>query len=106
MTLDIDTILSIYGIEYMQEYKFHPKRKWRFDYVIIPQDDKIAIEFEGGTWSNGRHTRGKGYANDCEKYNAAQCLGWRVLRYTSDMLKNEPEKIVKDIMTLRNREEI
>ena len=103
MIIDIDTILSIYELEYIKEFKFHPSRKWRFDYVIIPEDEKIAIEFEGGVWSGGRHTRGSGYSKDCEKYNAAQCLGWRVLRYTSDILENEPEKIIKDIMTLRKK---
>jgi hypothetical protein len=62
------------------EYRFHPKRRWRFDYAW--SDAKIAIECEGGTWGNGRHNRGKGYAADCEKYNQAILLGWRVLRFT------------------------
>ena len=26
---------------------------------------------EGGTWCNGRHTRGKGFELDCYKYNTA-----------------------------------
>ncbi|AUL97471.1 hypothetical protein FORC54_3326 [Vibrio vulnificus] len=43
---------------------------------------------EGGTWANGRHTRGKGYAADCEKYNVAALEGWRVLRFTGDMIKS------------------
>lgn len=63
-----------------KEYVFHPSRKWRFDYAII--ENKIALEVEGGTWIQGRHTRPLGFINDMEKYNAATILGWRVLRVT------------------------
>jgi len=47
----------------------------------------LAIEIEGGIWSRGRHTRGKGYHQDCEKYNEATILGWRILRFTPGELK-------------------
>lgn len=69
-----------------KEYKFHPKRKWRFDRADTER--KIAIEFEGGVYSGGRHTRGKGFEGDCEKYNAATAMGWRVFRYTRKMLES------------------
>ena len=48
----------------------------------------IAVELEGGVWTNGRHSRGAGFTSDCEKYNEAQLLGWRVLRFTSEHLNN------------------
>jgi len=41
------------------------------------------IEIEGGVWSGGRHTRGLGYAKDCEKYNNAAYDDWAVIRFTS-----------------------
>ncbi|MGL5914018.1 MAG: hypothetical protein ACRCZB_07615 [Bacteroidales bacterium] len=69
-----------FGIEAIMEHKFHPTRRWRFDFAIIEQ--KIAIEVEGGVWTNGRHTRGKGFIGDMEKYNTATAMGWRVLRVT------------------------
>ncbi|MBE4575617.1 hypothetical protein BOO29_10945 [Vibrio navarrensis] len=68
------------------EFRFHKTRRWRFDFAYPAQ--RVAIEVEGGTWANGRHTRGKGYAADCEKYNVAALEGWRVLRFTGDMIKS------------------
>lgn len=67
-----------------REYRFHLPRKWKFDfaYPLI----KLAIECEGGTWTNGRHTRGVGFAKDCEKYNQAALDGWRVLRFTREQI--------------------
>lgn len=69
-----------------REYKFHPERRWKFDFAW--PERKIAIEVEGGIWSRGRHTRGNGYINDCEKYNSAVLLGWRVLRYPQALFRN------------------
>ena len=69
-----------------KEFKFHPKRKWRFDFAWPKL--MIALEVEGGTHSGGRHVRGNGFDNDCEKYNEAAILGWTVLRVTSNMIKS------------------
>jgi len=69
----------------IREYKFHPKRKWRFDFAWT--DQKIAVEIQGGTWKGGRHTRASGYRNDREKMNEATLLNWKVFEFTSDMVK-------------------
>jgi very-short-patch-repair endonuclease len=74
------------------EHRFHPERRWRFDFAW--PESKIALECEGGTWSGGRHVRGQGYRNDVEKYNAATALGWRVFRCTAGMLDEDPESLV------------
>ena len=68
-----------------KEFLFHRRRKWRFD--LAWPDLLIAVEIEGGVWTNGRHVRGEGYEKDCEKYNEAQMLGWMVLRFTPGMIK-------------------
>jgi len=68
------------------EYKFHPTRKWRFDFAWPTL--KIAVELEGAVWIQGRHTRGSGFIKDMEKYNAAVILGWKVLRYTTSTIQN------------------
>lgn len=70
--------------EPIPEYRFHLARKWRFDYAWPLR--MVAVEIEGGIWSGGRHTRGKGFLGDMQKYNQATLLGWRVLRYAPDQL--------------------
>ena len=81
------------------EYKFHALRKWRFDRAW--PDHFIAVEIEGGIYSGGRHVRGKGFENDCEKYNLAQRLGWKVYRFTSSMITTiEVEKIIKELKSV------
>jgi len=78
--------LQLSGLPVPQkEFLFHRRRKWRFD--LAWPELLIAVEIEGGVWTNGRHVRGEGYENDCEKYNEAQMLGWMVLRFTPGMVK-------------------
>lgn len=71
-------------VECVKEYKFHPVRKWRFDYAI--PEHKIALEVEGGVWTGGRHTSSVDFLKDMEKYNTATLMGWRVFRTTPDEL--------------------
>ncbi|MCO8081978.1 endonuclease domain-containing protein [Acinetobacter lwoffii] len=78
--------LKTLKIEFEQEFEFHPKRKWRADFHLI--DKKILVEVEGGIWSGGRHTRGKGYLGDMEKYNAATMMGFQVIRFSTEQVKS------------------
>ncbi|HJT73949.1 MAG TPA: hypothetical protein VJ720_08025 [Chitinophaga sp.] len=68
------------GIPVVKEHRFHPDRKWRFDFAI--PDKMIAIEYEGLNSDKSGHTTLSGYTKDTEKYNAAQALGWKVIRFT------------------------
>ena len=86
-------------IGFEQEFKFHPKRKWRADFHLV--EKRILIEVEGGIWSNGRHTRGKGYIGDMEKYNSATMMGYQVIRFSTEQVKSglavkQIEKMVGD----------
>lgn len=72
------------GVEAQAEYRFHPTRRWRFDYCIPKY--KIAIEVEGGIWISGRHNRASGFVKDIEKYNNATMLGYRLLKVTPQEL--------------------
>lgn len=60
------------------EYRFAPPRRWRFDYAW--PKTHVALEIEGGVWTNGRHTRGAGFLRDLAKYNEAALRGWLLLR--------------------------
>ncbi len=82
----IKNVLKATNIPFEIEYKFHPERKWRFDFAII--DKKIAIEFEGIFSKKSRHTTVMGYTNDLTKYNAGVALGWSILRYSAANYKN------------------
>lgn len=66
------------------EFRFAPPRRWHFDFAW--ENERIALEVEGGVWIKGRHTRPQGFLNDMEKYNNAAALGWRLLRTTPDDL--------------------
>lgn len=85
-------------------FVFDPLRKWKFDFAW--PSALVAVEIEGGTGGRrgkfagqnlSRHTSGAGYRGDCEKYNAAQCLGWIVLRYTSADLDERPVIVVTQV---------
>ena len=68
------------------EYRFHDKRRWRFDFAW--PDKMVAVEIEGGIHKISRHTTGTGFTADCEKYNQAVLDGWQVLRFTSSHVKS------------------
>lgn len=96
MLSEMELILNeISNFDYYKEFKFLHNRKFRFDYLFLLSDSKIkgvAVEFEGGVWSSGRHIRPIGFIRDCEKYNLALVNGYVVLRFTSECLK-DPNRI-------------
>jgi len=63
---------------------------WRFD--LADPYGMLAVEIDGGTWVQGRHTRGAGYESDCRKINAATAMGWRVWRFTTAMA-SDPDAV-------------
>lgn len=79
-----------------REYKFHPTRKWLFDFCW--PDKKVACEVDGGTrgfWNKktgvlmfGDHATGQGVDDDNEKRNTAQLMGWMVLRVTTKQVQS------------------
>lgn len=78
--------LDAHKVLYTREYRFHPERMWRSDFYI--HGHMLLIEIEGGVWNRGKHGRGSGIVNDIEKQNAAVLLGFRPLRFTTDMVKS------------------
>ena len=74
------------GIQVLREVRFHPDRKWRFDFMVV--DTNLFVEIEGITYEGGRHQRKGGFEEDCLKYAEAQLLGYKVLRVTGQMVKS------------------
>jgi very-short-patch-repair endonuclease len=70
----------------LTEYRFAEEigRMWRADFAW--PDERVLAEAEGGVWTQGRHVRGQGFIDDCEKYNWAALLGWVVLRFPPCMI--------------------
>ena len=68
------------------EYRFHPERRWRFD--LAWPEYRLAVELDGGEWlmHGGRHNTDA----DREKLNHAAVLGWRVMRFSGQMLERDP----------------
>lgn len=88
--------------EPVPEFCFAPPRQWRFDWAW--PEARLALEIEGGAWTQGRHTRGAGFVADLAKYNAAAILGWRVLRCTPDDVKSGAAfALVKEAMKIEDR---
>ena len=63
------------------EFRFHPSRRWRFDYAW--PELMIAVEIDGFGFG---HQSQQGIGGQNEKRNAAIELGWRVLVFDSRTL--------------------
>ena len=98
----IDLSWTPYGLPLPEmEFKFHPTRKWRFDFAW--PEWKIAVEIEGAVWTQGRHTRGSGFIKDMEKYSYANIMGWCVIRGTPQQLQDGTlQKLVGLAFAMRN----
>lgn len=73
--------------EWWREHRFHPERKWRFDFAWPNQ--MLAVEIQGGIYmKKGGHTSVTGFQRDCDKFNAGVILGWRILKFTPKDVQN------------------
>jgi very-short-patch-repair endonuclease len=72
-----------------REVRLISGRRNRTDFVYrVGVTPPLAIEVEGGMFVMGRHNRPAGFEADCEKYNEIALLGFRVLRFTGDMVED------------------
>lgn len=88
------------GLTFLPQHRISMSRRWRADFFLPPH---LVVEIEGGTWINGRHTRGRGFENDCEKQAAALMQGHKVLRVTTrQVMENYAIAWITHIMNLRS----
>jgi DNA-binding transcriptional LysR family regulator len=74
----------------VREWMFaSPYRAWAFDLAWPHHGAGLAVEIDGGVFTNGRHNRGVGFSDDCEKFAAAVALGWAVIRIPSHWITDD-----------------
>lgn len=72
--------------EPIREYQAIPGRKFRFDFCW--KNERLLVEAQGGTYTKGAHSTGRGLARDYEKANLATLAGWRVLMFDGKCIKS------------------
>jgi hypothetical protein len=103
----------VHPLAVMEEWTFHPTRKWRFDYAV--PNLKLAMEIQGhgrGAWcpvcgrsnSTGRHGQPWGMENDIEKFGEAQAMGWTILLVTHATIQNGFAQRWLDVLVTRVQE--
>jgi len=99
-TLESRFLNAILGLpQPVREHRFHPVRRWRFDFAWLPQ--KLAVEIHGGAWVSGGHNRAGHQASDNEKSNTAQTMGWKVLVFNTVQMKDlaNVRKVVEEALS-------
>ena len=79
-----------------REHHFNPaNRKQRFD--LAWPAAMMAVEVDGGRYAHagGSHASNRDYARN----RRAVLLGWRLLRFTSSEVKDDPQSCIEDIRT-------
>lgn len=83
--------------EPLVEVKLVPERQFRADFVWfldLPiwaaalEIRGLAVEIDGGVYTQGRHTRGSGFTRDLEKMNETLLNGFLVLRFTPEQVES------------------
>jgi len=80
-------------------------RKWRCDFYFEHNGIKLAVEKEGGIWTEGRHTRAKGFLEDMKKYNTYSMLGIYLVRFSTQQMeekRSECIEIIKQVLCEKN----
>lgn len=71
-----------------EEYPFSAGegRQFRFDFALVHLG--LGIEINGGIWTKGAHGHPSDILRNMEKTNLAAALGWRVLAFSPEQVKN------------------
>jgi very-short-patch-repair endonuclease len=89
-----------------------PKREVQFAKTIgkryradaVYPEAMLILEIDGGQWmkrqnADGQQMVGGGHNRDTDRWrnNAAALLGYRVLHFSPEMIRDHPERVVQDI---------
>jgi hypothetical protein len=102
--MEVTKHLAIADTDMKQEVMYNDilptTRRFRADFYC--PNLGIIIEIQGGTWQSGRHSRAKGYADDCFKSRLAQLNGIKWFAYTYEQLANGD--LIEDLKILKGGE--
>ena len=88
-------LLPVHRWAYIEQYPFHPKRKFAADFAIWPCEEAyrmeqlpLLVEIDGASRSAklGAHQRASGIDSDCRRSSEAMLLGYTVLRVSAPMV--------------------
>ena len=98
--IDIHYFCRAHKLTLAEEFRFDVSRRWKADYFILEFNCLIEFEGMGGNHLSGigGHQTLTGYTANCEKYNRASLMGFKLLRYTA---KNSKD-LTNDLKTLLN----
>ena len=71
-------------IGYERKFQFESTKNWRFDFYIVKL--RLLIEIAGSPWAVGRG--GKKIANAFNKYDLAEDMGYRHIRFEPDHIES------------------
>lgn len=83
----LEALASRHSIGLALEHRFHPVRRWRFDYAF--PDLMIAVEYDGLMFRSVGHTSLGAIMSDMERTNQAQLLGWTIYRANAKTVANK-----------------
>ncbi len=73
---------------------------YRIDYAIVGQNHSIAIELDGFTFHGSRAA----FSYDRLRQNDLHAAGWRVIRFSYDMIRHEPARCVAQLQSVLNQD--
>lgn len=73
---------------------------YRIDYAIVGQNHSIAIELDGFTFHGSRAA----FSYDRLRQNDLHAAGWRVIRFSYDMIRLEPARCVAQLQSVLNQD--
>ena len=76
--------LEEHMIGYERKFQFESTKNWRFDFYIVKL--RLLIEIAGSPWAVGRG--GKKIANAFNKYDLAEDMGYRHIRFEPDHIES------------------
>jgi len=71
---------------------------YRIDYAIVGQKHSIAVELDGFTFHGSRAA----FSYDRLRQNDLHAAGWRVIRFSYDMIRLEPTRCVAQLQSVLN----